>query len=646
MNIKALIICLTLIFAFTVCNLKGDSATNKLDIVRRVYEYQKYTWDFKFQFDNISNNPKISDLVKRLIYKNQSFDEYMLNTENGYIEPVDDSELDNMRSFYLAESYSITYADDKYIVISFNHEEYYGAHPNYWQDCFIVDIAEERLLTIADILKPIPENILFGFIKKHYGEDVDIDIHDFLRDTIWPPDLIYLDGANTSLIWNTYTLLPHAYGPVTVKDYKTITNYLTAKGKEIIKLNTSTELQTETIIATVAPVTTETFGTSGLVYEQIDNNTANRVVSYNGSDADVIIPETYNSLPVTEIDIWAFRGSIGLKSVFIPKSIMSIGVTAFNENKDLASITVDPNNPVYRSEGNCIIQKYDNDDVLFIGFTNSVIPSSVKSIGDWAFSDCADLKSISIPNSVLSLGMCAFSGCPKLVIIVLPNNLLSIGANAFQNCTSLTSIDLPNSVQNIGEHAFLQCTGLTSIVIPKNVMNIGRGIFYLCAGLKSITVDAHNPAYKSEGNCLVSRANNAVIQGLQNSTIPSDVTSIASQAFQGIKGLTSVSLPNGVVSIGESAFADCSDLTNINIPVNVRSIGDRAFEGANLTKIFIPKSVVSIGYNAFEGCENLALHTELSSQPNEWSPDWNVKHEAAMTGDHVYHRVVWGSKGE
>jgi len=389
-----------------------------------------------------------------------------------------------------------------------------------------------------------------------------------------------------------------------------------------------------------------TTGTLGLIFEPIDNYTAYRVVSYKGSDKDIIIPETYNSLPVTEIEIWAFRGSIGLKSVFIPKSIVKIEESAFGENKDLASVKVDPNNPVYRSEGNCIIQRYANDDVLVIGFTNSVIPNSVKSIGDWAFRDCADLTSISIPNSVVSLGMCAFSGCPKLTSVVLPNNLVSIGANAFQSCTSLTSIDLPNSVQNIGDHAFLECTSLTSIVIPKSVVNIGRSIFSYSANLKSITVDVDNPIYKSEGDCLISKSNNTVILGSINSIIPSGATSIADQAFQGIKGISSISLPNSMVSIGESAFADCSDLTNINIPDSVKSIGDRAFERCNLTKIFIPKRVESIGYNAFAGCENLSLHTELSGQPSEWSPDWNVKNEDAMNGDHVYHHVVWGSKGD
>jgi len=248
---QTLIIGLALIFAITACNLKSGSATNKLDIVRRVYEYQKYNWDLKFQFDNVSNSPKISDLVKKLIYKNQSFDEYMLDMESGYIEPVDDFELANMRSFSLGERYSITYADDKYIVISFNHEEDYGAHPNYWQDCFIVDVSEEKILTIDEILMPIPENILFDCIKEHYGDEFDID--EISRDTIWPPDLIYLDGENTTLRWNTYTLLPHSYGPVAVKDYKTISQYLTPKGEIIIKLNTSVELQTETIIATEAP---------------------------------------------------------------------------------------------------------------------------------------------------------------------------------------------------------------------------------------------------------------------------------------------------------------------------------------------------------------------------------------------------------
>ena len=94
------------------------------------------------------------------------------------------------------------------------------------------------------------------------------------------------------------------------------------------------------------------------------------------------------------------------------------------------------------------------------------IPSSIKydgtyysvtSIGDGAFSLCADLRSITIPNSVTSIGIYAFSGCTGLTEITIPNSVTSIGLSAFEDCTGLTSVTIPNSVTRIGIDAFGNC---------------------------------------------------------------------------------------------------------------------------------------------------------------------------------------------
>ena len=63
-----------------------------------------------------------------------------------------------------------------------------------------------------------------------------------------------------------------------------------------------------------------------------------------------------------------------------------------------------------------------------------VIPSSVTSIGDWAFSSCDSLSKIVIPSSVTSIGKGAFSYCDSLLEIVIPSSVTSIGDSAFNNC--------------------------------------------------------------------------------------------------------------------------------------------------------------------------------------------------------------------
>jgi hypothetical protein len=119
--------------------------------------------------------------------------------------------------------------------------------------------------------------------------------------------------------------------------------------------------------------------------------------------------------------------------------------------------------------------------------TYSEVEYSVTSIGDSAFYNCRDLKSVTIPNSVTSIGMSAFSRCTRLTSVTIGNSVTSIGGAAFYNCISLTAVTIPNSVTSIGDRAFYDCSGLTSVTIPNSVTSIGYEAFSGCKGLTSIS---------------------------------------------------------------------------------------------------------------------------------------------------------------
>ena len=164
---------------------------------------------------------------------------------------------------------------------------------------------------------------------------------------------------------------------------------------------------------------------------------------------------------VTEIGGGAFADCSGLTSVTIPNSVTSIGEYAFLGCESLTSVHITDlsawcNISFDGSYSNPLSLAHH----LFLNgkeVTDLVIPNSVTSIGDYAFTDCTGLTSVTIGNSVISIGHCAFSDCIGLTSVTIPNSVTEIGGGAFEGCSGLTSITIPNSVTIIGVRAFYDC---------------------------------------------------------------------------------------------------------------------------------------------------------------------------------------------
>ena len=291
---------------------------------------------------------------------------------------------------------------------------------------------------------------------------------------------------------------------------------------------------------------------------------------------------------VTSIGVGTFNNCSGLTSITIPSNVTSIGDDAFTDCSGLTHITI-PNSVISIGEyafSGCI------------AFTSITIPSSVTSIGNGAFSDCDGLRSMSVEsgntvydsrnncNAIIETATnTLLCGCQNTII---PSSVTSIGSNAFGYCSSLTRITIPNSVTSIGDDAFRGCNSLTSITIPSNVTSIGSNAFGYCSSLRSISVESGNTVYDSRNNCnaIIETATNKLISGCQNTIIPSSVTSIGEYAFSGCIALTSINIPSGVTSIGSWTFQGCRGLTSVTIPSSVTNIGNSVFYGCSgLTSI-------------------------------------------------------------
>ena len=275
---------------------------------------------------------------------------------------------------------------------------------------------------------------------------------------------------------------------------------------------------------------------------------------------------------VTTIGDSAFAES-RLISVMLGKSVKEIGLSVFQECRELECIDVDSENQNYTSYEGIL---YNKDKTTLISCPGAkkyaTIPNSVTTIRDTAFGYCRVLEWVKIPDSVITIGNDAFRDCHDLASVTISNSVTTIGDNAFNYCKSLKSVKIPDSVTTIGDSAFEACSRFTSIEIPNSVITIGDSAFESCESLQSVTI----------GN---------------------SVTTIGNDTFRDCYALKSVTIPNSVTTIGDSAFSECEALESVTLGT----------------------SVTRIGNDAFQSCINLKSICNLSITPLECNPNFPAR---------------------
>ena len=206
------------------------------------------------------------------------------------------------------------------------------------------------------------------------------------------------------------------------------------------------------------------------------------------------------------------------------------------------------------------------------------------------------------------------------------SSIKRIGNGAFTNCTTLETVVITNGVESILEFAFSGCSGLMSVTIPKSVKGIGYSAsdeaepgsnpFRSTAENNILSVDENNPYYRIDGNCLVEVNTNRLVSGFSDSVIPSYITWLGKNCFGNNTSIENMSIPDTVTTIDDYAFYGCTGLTSVNIPENVTSIRTAAFMSCTgLTSITIPEGITEIGQNAFSSCTGLTSITVLAPTP-------------------------------
>lgn len=365
-----------------------------------------------------------------------------------------------------------------------------------------------------------------------------------------------------------------------------------------------------------------------------------------------------------EIDNYAFYGceklaNNSLRSI-VPKTVTRIGVEAF-KNTRLWN-TPDESNIIYA--GNWVVGYKENTNLGEV-----TLSESVAGIADYAFKDCATLRSLANLSQCRYIGEGAFYNCTGLFSVtlhpylselknlvfynctglgqvILPLCLESIGAEAFYKCESLTRMDFSEMMFDedsagidIGSMAFFGCISLKEILLGEKIAGIGSAAFYRCSTLQEIRLPdtIREIPYLAFAFC----------PELRSVTIGDGVERIGDYAFYKCTGLTSLSLPDTVRSIGSNAFYKCAEirtlrlgsaletigdyafyglrnLSELRLPATLTGIGKYAFKGLDeLQEVYLPAKIDAIGDNAFYGCYHVTFYIEEGADMSGWNLRWN-----------------------
>ena len=223
----------------------------------------------------------------------------------------------------------------------------------------------------------------------------------------------------------------------------------------------------------------------------------------------------------------------------------------------------------------------------------------VVAIGDRAFENRTDLRTVMIPDSVTEIEAYSFNNCTNLSNVTLSKSLKYMGGRAFGSCEKITQIEIPKSLDNCGNSGYASyhgpfgaCSGLKKITFEEGATEVSNGLFRGCTGLEEINIP--DGVTKIESSSFEDCIN------LVSVNISDSVIKIENEAFAGCEKIESINIPDSVTEIGESTFANCSKLSNVKLSKNLEYMGGRAFGSCEkITQIEIPKSLDNCGNSGY-----------------------------------------------
>ena len=363
-----------------------------------------------------------------------------------------------------------------------------------------------------------------------------------------------------------------------------------------------------TVLAGILTATSSCFSPKiNFTYTKVAGGTAYEISDCNVvwpgkvKDRTMVIPSSYNGLPVIGIGAGCFQNSemdsmFLIEKLYIPSSIKYIKGDAFLGqqssklkvyiedltawcNISFGSSTANPLNGCYvkcfEECGN--FDGYNGADLYLNGalVENLVIPNGIVKISDYAFCG-GKFKSITFNNNLTEIGVGAFAACRNVETIDIPNSVETIGDMAFASTNAL-QLFVGENVTHIGDKAFNEANYLVEVINNSKALTFVKGaddngeVAKYALDVYNREAFSHSKLAKENGDVVYERGEDKYLIKAKiddnNVIVPDGITAICRHAFGKKQSLSEIQLPKSLNTIYDNAFSS-------NLDTRVKYYGD------------------------------------------------------------------------
>lgn len=321
------------------------------------------------------------------------------------------------------------------------------------------------------------------------------------------------------------------------------------------------------------------------------------------------------------------------QKLVIPGNITSIENNAFYNSYELEELIFEPSptgtpltmgyspgtisdsGPFYLS--NSSVQ----DDLKTIRLNREInyTLNNINSKDKGVFSDRRALTTVELGEQVKTISDYMFAVSPKLTSVNIPTSVTSIGNNAFEEC-AITSVNIPETVTSMGNNVFRNCDALKNATL--GTPTIGTGVLYDCDALEEVTIKGTVNSFGEDAFYSCGALKRLTLEPSPTNTqlrfyVSEEESPFYDAALESVDWDRDIIYSGGKVVEKEGLFSGQTQLSSVTIGNQVKTIPYYAFaNNSKLTSITIPESVTTILYDAFKGCS--ALHTVIIRPSDEF----------------------------